>query len=128
MTDELDQIPCVFTVIDGEGRNVLACRVMPGAETQAISFIHPHLLMRLAVIFPGEGVGHLGWAAVLPGFSGGLIIVRPGGVLFGLRTAFDAEGAEKNHENAKAYGNATAHREGETGFSRAPSATPRSRR
>jgi drug/metabolite transporter (DMT)-like permease len=61
---------------------VLAYRVMPMAEAQAISFIHPVLLTVLAVIFLGEKVSLSGWAAVLAGFSGVLIIVRPGGGLF----------------------------------------------
>ena len=61
---------------------VFAYRVMPIAEAQAISFIHPVLLTLLAVIFLGEKVSPLGWAAVLLGFSGVLIIVRPGGGLF----------------------------------------------
>lgn len=61
---------------------VLAYRVMPIAEAQAISFIHPLLLTLLAVLFLGEKVSPLGWAAVLIGFSGVLIIVRPGGGLF----------------------------------------------
>lgn len=61
---------------------VFAYRVMPIAEAQAISFIHPVLLTLLAVIFLGEKVSPLGWAAVLIGFSGVLIIVRPGGGLF----------------------------------------------
>lgn len=61
---------------------VFAYRVMPIAEAQAISFIHPVLLTVLAVIFLREKVSALGWAAVLLGFSGVLIIVRPGGGLF----------------------------------------------
>ena len=61
---------------------VFAYRVMPIAEAQAISFIHPVLLTLLAVIFLGEKVSRLGWAAVLLGFSGVLVIVRPGGGLF----------------------------------------------
>ena len=61
---------------------VFAYRVMPIAEAQAISFIHPVLLTLLAVIFLREKVSPLGWAAVLIGFSGVLIIVRPGGGLF----------------------------------------------
>jgi len=61
---------------------VLAYRVMPIAEAQAISFIHPVLLTLLAVVFLHERVGRLGWTAVLLGFSGVLIIVRPGGGLF----------------------------------------------
>ena len=61
---------------------VFAYRVMPIAEAQAISFIHPVLLTLLAVVFLKEQVSPLGWAAVLLGFSGVLIIVRPGGGLF----------------------------------------------
>jgi drug/metabolite transporter (DMT)-like permease len=61
---------------------VLAYRSMPIAEAQAISFIHPVLLTLLAVVFLGEKVGRRGWTAVLIGFSGVLIIVRPGGGLF----------------------------------------------
>lgn len=61
---------------------VFAYRVMPIAEAQAISFIHPVLLTVLAVLFLREKVSALGWAAVLLGFSGVLIIVRPGGGLF----------------------------------------------
>ena len=61
---------------------VFAYRVMPIAEAQAISFIHPVLLTLLAVAFLGEKVSRLGWAAVLLGFSGVLVIVRPGGGLF----------------------------------------------
>ena len=63
---------------------VFAYRVMPIAEAQAISFIHPVLLTVLAVVFLGEKVSRLGWTAVLIGFSGVLIIVRPGGGLFTL--------------------------------------------
>ncbi|MDR1936068.1 MAG: DMT family transporter [Candidatus Accumulibacter sp.] len=61
---------------------VFAYRVMPMAEAQAISFIHPVLLTVLAVVFLGEKVSLAGWSAVLIGFSGVLIIVRPGGGLF----------------------------------------------
>jgi drug/metabolite transporter (DMT)-like permease len=61
---------------------IFAYRIMPMAEAQAISFIHPVLLTVLAVIFLGEKVPPLGWVAVLIGFSGVLIIVRPGGALF----------------------------------------------
>jgi len=61
---------------------VFAYRVMPIAEAQSISFIHPVLLTLLAVVFLGEKVSRLGWVAVLVGFSGVLIVVRPGGGLF----------------------------------------------
>lgn len=61
---------------------VLAYRVMPIAEAQAIFFIHPVLLTLLAVLFLGEKVSSRGWFAVVIGFAGVLIIVRPGGGLF----------------------------------------------
>ena len=61
---------------------IFAYRGMPMAEAQAISFIHPVLLTLLAVIFLGEKVSRRGWVAVLLGFSGVLVIVRPGGGLF----------------------------------------------
>lgn len=61
---------------------VWAVQVMPLAEAQAISFIHPVLLTLMAVIFLGEKVGRLGWLAIAMGFAGVLIIVRPGGGLF----------------------------------------------
>ncbi|WP_319244092.1 DMT family transporter [uncultured Propionivibrio sp.] len=61
---------------------VLAYRVMPIAEAQAIFFIHPVLLTLLAVLFLGEKVSPRGWLAVVIGFAGVLIIVRPGGGLF----------------------------------------------
>jgi drug/metabolite transporter (DMT)-like permease len=61
---------------------IFAYRGMPLADAQAISFIHPVLLTLLAVIFLGERVNRLGWVAVLLGFSGVLLIVRPGGELF----------------------------------------------
>lgn len=61
---------------------IFAYRSMPLAEAQTISFIHPVLLTLLAVIFLREKVNRLGWVAVLLGFSGVLLIVRPGGGLF----------------------------------------------
>lgn len=61
---------------------VFAYRLMPIAEAQAISFIHPLLLTLLAVAFLGEKVSRRGWVAVLLGFSGVLVIIRPGGGLF----------------------------------------------
>ena len=62
---------------------VYAYRVMPMAEAQAIFFIHPVVPPPvLAAIFLGEKVGRLGWAAVLVGFCGVMIIIRPGGGFF----------------------------------------------
>jgi len=61
---------------------VFALRVMPLAEAQAISFVHPLLLTLLAVQLLGERVRGVGWFAVCLGFTGMLIIVRPGGSVF----------------------------------------------
>lgn len=61
---------------------VWAVRLMPLAEAQAISFIHPVLLTLMAVLFLKEKVGRLGWVSIALGFVGVLIIVRPGGGLF----------------------------------------------
>lgn len=61
---------------------VWAVQVMPLAEAQAISFIHPVLLTLMAVIFLGEKVGRPGWVAIGLGFAGVLVIIRPGGGLF----------------------------------------------
>ena len=58
---------------------VLAMRMMPIAEAQAISFIHPLLLTLIAVIFLRERVNPLVWLAITMGFCGVLLIVRPGG-------------------------------------------------
>lgn len=61
---------------------VFALRVMPLAEAQAISFVHPLLLTLLAVWLLGEKVRGVGWFAVGLGFLGMLVIVRPGGAVF----------------------------------------------
>ncbi len=58
---------------------VLAMRMMPIAEAQAISFIHPLLLTLIAVVFLRERVNPLVWLAIAMGFGGVLLIVRPGG-------------------------------------------------
>lgn len=69
-------------LVGGTVMIVLAYRSMPVAEAQAISFIHPVLLTLMAVLFLGEKVGRFGWLAVVLGFLGVLIIVRPSGNLF----------------------------------------------
>ncbi len=58
---------------------VLAMRLMPIAEAQSISFVHPLLLMLLAVLFLHEKVHPLSWVAIALGFGGVIVIVRPGG-------------------------------------------------
>ena len=58
---------------------VLAMHLMPIAEAQAISFVHPLLLTLIAVLFLHERVHASAWLAVGIGFAGVLLIVRPGG-------------------------------------------------
>ncbi|THF62735.1 DMT family transporter [Pseudothauera rhizosphaerae] len=66
---------------------------MPLAETNAIVFTAPLLVTLLARPILGERIGALRWAAVLVGFAGVLLIVRPGnglvaeGVLLALASA-----------------------------------------
>jgi drug/metabolite transporter (DMT)-like permease len=71
----------------------LALQLLPVAETTAISFLAPMLVVLLSPLL-GERISFIGWAAVVMGFIGVLLIVRPGsglniyGVLFCLVAAF----------------------------------------
>jgi drug/metabolite transporter (DMT)-like permease len=68
----------------------LALRRMPVAETTAINFLAPMLVVLLAGPVLGERIGALGWTAAVLGFAGVLLIARPGsgldatGILFAL--------------------------------------------
>lgn len=57
---------------------LLALRVMPVAETVAIIYITPVLLMLASGPVLGEKVSVLGWVCVALGFAGVLLIARPG--------------------------------------------------
>ena len=61
---------------------VTAIKYMPLAEATAIQFISPLLVTLLAVIFLKEKVDLSRWLAILAGFSGVLIIIRPGSGIF----------------------------------------------
>ena len=54
---------------------------MPLAEATAIYFTAPLIMVALSPAVLGERVGSAQWAAVLAGFGGMLLIVRPGGDL-----------------------------------------------
>jgi len=54
---------------------------MPLAEATAIYFTAPLVMVALSPALLGERVGRAQWAAVLIGFAGMLLIVRPGGRL-----------------------------------------------
>jgi len=66
----------------------LALKRMPLAETIAINFSAPILVVLLAGTLLGERVGILGWIAVIMGFIGVLLVARPGGNLDGLGILF----------------------------------------
>jgi drug/metabolite transporter (DMT)-like permease len=55
-----------------------ALQRMPLAETTAINFLAPMLVVLAAGPVLGEKVGRVGWAAALFGFLGVMLIVRPG--------------------------------------------------
>lgn len=58
-----------------------ALRWMPLAEATALYFLSPLIVVALSAWLLGERVGRRQWAAVLAGFAGMLLIVRPGGAL-----------------------------------------------
>ncbi|HUZ64860.1 MAG TPA: DMT family transporter [Acetobacteraceae bacterium] len=57
---------------------ILALAHLPMAEAATVSFASPLLITVLAIPLLGEVVGFRGWMAVLAGFAGVLIVVRPG--------------------------------------------------
>lgn len=59
----------------------LALQRMPVAETTAINFLSPMLVVLLAGPLLGERIGAVGWLAAGTGFAGVLLIVHPGGGL-----------------------------------------------
>lgn len=77
---------------------LLALRLMPVAETVAIIYIAPVLVMLASGTVLKERVGRLGWIGAVLGFAGVLLIVRPGsgldplGVALGLVNACLATG------------------------------------
>jgi len=58
----------------------LAVRTVPLAELQAISLIYPLVVTIVAIPILGEKVGIFRFGAVIVGFLGAMIIVRPGGL------------------------------------------------
>ncbi|WP_137111686.1 DMT family transporter [Rhodobacter sp. SY28-1] len=68
---------------------LMALKVMPVAETVAIIYVTPVLVMLTAATLLGEKVSPLGWVAAAIGFAGVLLIARPGSGLdpFGVALA-----------------------------------------
>lgn len=61
----------------------LAVAFIPLATATSIGFVGPLLVTALSVPLLGETVGPRRWAAVIVGFAGVLIIIRPGPGMFG---------------------------------------------
>jgi drug/metabolite transporter (DMT)-like permease len=57
---------------------ITALRTMPLAEALAIVFVFPFLVTILSAIFLGERVGAFRWTAVVIGFAGVGLVIRPG--------------------------------------------------
>ena len=60
----------------------LALAALPMATTVALYFSAPLFITILSVVFLAEKVGPRRWFALMAGFAGVLIMVRPGGALF----------------------------------------------
>lgn len=54
---------------------------LPLAESTAVHFLSPIFISLLAALFLGERTTRIDWLALLLGFAGVLVIVRPGGAL-----------------------------------------------
>lgn len=66
----------------------LALQLMPVAETTSIIYLSPILVVLLTRPVLGERIGLFGWLAALGGFTGVLLIARPGGGLDPLGVAY----------------------------------------
>ncbi|MDB5528993.1 MAG: family transporter [Devosia sp.] len=66
----------------------LALRSVPLAELQSITLVYPLLVTLFAIPILGEKVGVFRLVAVLVGFAGAMVIVRPGGLPLDWGVAF----------------------------------------
>ena len=78
----------------------MALSRMPLAETTAINFLAPTLVALLAGSMLNEKIGGWGWAAIITGFVGVLLIARPGGGLdtIGILFALGAAAANATYQ------------------------------
>jgi drug/metabolite transporter (DMT)-like permease len=61
-----------------------AIKVMPIPDTLGIFFVEPMILTALSSVILGERVDWRGWGAVITGFAGALLIIRPSWAAFGV--------------------------------------------
>jgi drug/metabolite transporter (DMT)-like permease len=80
------QIARSFLLLGSTAFYVSAIGRVPLATASAIGFSSPIIVTALSVPLLGESVGPRRWSAVLAGFLGVLIVVRPGGGLLGPAT------------------------------------------
>ena len=89
----LRQIVRALMLLGCTAFGIAGLRLMPLAETTAVFFISPLLVAALAGPFLGERP-HAGvWLALVAGFSGVLLIARPGGVIVPEGIAFTLSSA-----------------------------------
>lgn len=67
-----------LTVVAAATSFLFALAYVPLADATAVSFFAPFMVTVMAALFLGEKIGMRRWAAVLVGFAGTMIIVRPG--------------------------------------------------
>jgi drug/metabolite transporter (DMT)-like permease len=73
----LQVVRSLIAVVEG-GMFVLAFRYLPLADTHAIAATSPLIVIALGVVCLGERAGPSRWLAVLAGFIGVMMIIRPG--------------------------------------------------
>jgi drug/metabolite transporter (DMT)-like permease len=73
----LQIVRSLIAVVEG-GMFVLAFRYLPLADTHAIAATSPLIVIALGVLLLGERAGPARWLAVLAGFIGVMMIIRPG--------------------------------------------------
>ncbi len=57
---------------------IVALRYLPLADAASVGFVSPLLITALSVLMLGEVVGVRRWIAIVVGFAGVLIVIRPG--------------------------------------------------
>jgi drug/metabolite transporter (DMT)-like permease len=72
------QVARAFFLLGATFCNFYALRYLPLALTAAIFFLSPFIVTALAGPFLGEWAGRRRWLAIVIGFIGALIIIRPG--------------------------------------------------
>jgi len=82
MTNRRGQLVRGFFTVTTMGLIVLSLSLLPLATVISIAFSSPIIVVALSAAFLGETVGHRRWFAVLLGFAGVLVIIRPGGASF----------------------------------------------